>query len=528
MAQAGTWFLKLVETLTNLWNLGQALVVTLVVVLFVLGKLPGARLIRRTLFQGQVLGPVRALRDLAACVKTLLTVAPTHVVRPRSLRRAVRVWVEMAIFDPRPLHELPPGKPWRKEWWKSLHAHRELVKAWKTRRRQALDQLIHGSQPKVIPVATCFQVHDAKDKLGRYFKTLRDDAADEAERFISTLKIKSGYLAPLHLVAGLLPNFGADWVPVIDDFGRALRRDDDPLRASELRSVQAFIFDCWLLWGPSIPLCRCGRWQGEVRALQLGYGDESNSIPLINRSADLFEHFQAFLAEAEAMPEHKAGRPLALQVDVEARPAWIPETGEGVPPALRGIVDGLALEHSKVALFGGTTVQNARLYYSAYLWVIFVIRYPDGRAVFLETETKSRKGEMWRGLLTFFEHGNIADGVTYDFMKEQLARKALSGLARLAENSRAEGWRFAYACAVDDPGCGAGTDTRRFPEPASSTSIRQRLAEKLGIEFKRLGEEGRVTVAPNADAVYSACNLTDKIKSFYDAVKEREPAGDER
>lgn len=153
MANLALAVAAVINFLKTLWDVGQAVVVVLVVLLFVLGKLPGARLIRRTLFQGQVLGPFRALRDLIASVWTLLEVAPTHVVRPRSLRRAVRVWVEMAIFDPRPGHELPEGKPWQKKWREAFWEHRGIVKEWKECRKAALRQLIDG-KPVVITVAT--------------------------------------------------------------------------------------------------------------------------------------------------------------------------------------------------------------------------------------------------------------------------------------------------------------------------------------------------------------------------------------
>jgi hypothetical protein len=528
-------FLATVGFLSDLWDYVKAAVLVAAIVLVLVGKLPGTRLIWHTLFRGQVLGPIRALRELTVCLLTLRSVGWTHVFRPQSRRRAVRLWVEMAIFEPRPPYAFPHGKPWDAAFWRGVLAWPgPAAKKWRARRRRALDQLVYGTKPVEISVATCFELHDAKPAITRYFETLRSDSADEADRFVSTLNIQTAYLAPLHLVAGLLPNFGDDWVPVIDDFGQAMTRSDDPLRGTELRSIQAFIFDCWLIWGPSIPVCKCHRWQGGMEALQLGYGDENNSIPLVSKPDVLFPRFDALLKRVHDVPGRKSPGPIALQVAVVGRPAWVPlpdptelsdedatepavNRGQ-VPPALQGIAGGLVLDHIDVNLFGGKTAENARLYYSAYLWIIFVIQHPDGRPLFPKTESKPNNGEMWRGLLTFFEHGNVADGVAYDFMKEQLARKALAGLARLVEHSQPSGWRFAYMCAFDDPGCGAGEDTRRFPESASVKSLRQLLEEKLQKEFATLASTGRVNVGPSTDPVYSACDLTDTIQDFYRTV----------
>src|ERR1700733_10285680 len=83
----------------------------------------------------------------------------------------------------------------------------------------------------------------------------------------------------MHLVPGVLARYEEDWGPVIDAFGRAVVNSDDDFRYSAARELQLFIFDCWLMWGPSIPICTCPEWHGEV-ALQYGFGDEDNSLIL--------------------------------------------------------------------------------------------------------------------------------------------------------------------------------------------------------------------------------------------------------
>lgn len=267
--------------------------------------------------------------------------------------------------------------------------------------------------------------------------------------------------------------------------------------------------------GPQHPICACESWnRGRIEALQLGYGDENNSIPLISADAGMLARFESLMDRAAVDAPPRATRPLAIQVTVRGRPRWGPSLPEAeVPPALRGIRKGLVLEYVDMGLFGGELEHVRRLYYSAYLWVIFVIRRPNGDPVFPATSLRPDGGEIWRGLVPFFEHGNVADGLTYDFMKAQLARKALAGLVRLVE--RTAGWQFTYACAFDDPGCVPGKEMRRFPEPPPSQSVRHLLQDLLSSEFAELEKTGRVSVEASTERVYSTCHLTDMIELYY-------------
>ena len=96
-------------------------------------------------------------------------------------------------------------------------------------------------------------------------------AAPRARVLLSTVAISTGFLAPLHLLAGLVAEVEDDWELILTQYGRAVSRRHDPL---SFRTLQAFEFDCWLLWGPSIPVCTCRQWSG-VKAVQYGYGDET-------------------------------------------------------------------------------------------------------------------------------------------------------------------------------------------------------------------------------------------------------------
>jgi hypothetical protein len=497
----------------------------LVTVCFVaVGWLPSPRLLRRVLFDGQALAWLWAMREMKECLETLVRIAPpTHLLSLRNIRRAVRVWVEYEIFHHHRPHEILEFEPWRMGWWKTFFGNRRQRRKARDKRVQALRQLVEGGVPR-LRVDTCFDLQDddvrhIRTMLDRYFKTVTEDPKYPADRFICTLVITTGYVAPLHLLAGLLAHFNKEWVPVINDFGEILTRHDDPLRNTPIiRHLQAFIFDCWLIWGPSIPLCRCAQFtHGEVEALQLGYGDENNSLPLISTAGTLLKDFDRLLAQMRS----EGGEPpfsLALQVVVTGTLRWgssVPS--EETPPALRSIRDGIVLEYIKMTPFvGERAAERNRVYYSAYLWIIFVVLDAAGKPVFPRHDTADL-GETWRGLLPFFEHGNIADGMAYDFLKHQLARKAMAALQRLV--GQTSGWRFGYACAFDDPGCTPSMeDSRRFPEPAPSMPLRRICEDLLATEFPGLADSGRVSVAQPLGRDFSACHLNEVIEAFYVAA----------
>ena len=85
------------------------------------------------------------------------------------------------------------------------------------------------------------------------------------KELLSRITINSGFVAPLHLLTGVLAYYDEEWTPVVDAYGRSVIRPGDPFVYREARKMQSFIFDCWLLWGPSSPICTCQEWHGHDR-----------------------------------------------------------------------------------------------------------------------------------------------------------------------------------------------------------------------------------------------------------------------
>jgi hypothetical protein len=516
-----------IDVITKAWENAVAIVAIVMFCLLLVSWWPSLRLLRRTIYHDRpLLGSLYAVRELSLCLAWVLYLVKTDVIKGSVVHRAARVWAEVELLHPRPRRSVPE-KATLSERLRSRREHFVKLRAWRGRLRGAVRELIGHDVPgqPTIQVETCFDLYRAEKLLTRYFEVLERGRERDPGRFLCTLDIDTAFVAPLHLLTGLVTHFDQDWTPVINEYGRAVTRRADPLEAGGLRRLQTFLFDCWLLWGPSIPVCRCNYWKlGEGgAALQLGYGDENNSFPLFDEKSGLFHRFAELLARVQE--DHaKSGRPvpLALQVHAKLRPRWGPSIDDkDVCTAQQAIRGGVVLECEDLGTIGGSVSKLARTYYSAYLWVMFVILDEHGLALFPEKDAKidSDLGEAWRGVLPFFEHGNVADGDAYVFHKEQLARKALAGLQKMVQASPA--LRFAYACAMDDPACSpAGINQRRFPDP--NPEIRQLLETALPEpQFEELRKSGRLSIAPNRVPAYSACQLPRMIRAYYAAVDRR-------
>jgi hypothetical protein len=163
--------------------------------------------------------------------------------------------------------------------------------------------------------------------------TDRSAHRQSADSFISQVRVKRGFVAPLHLVSGLLAECEDDWGPVIEDYGRqvaqplpAIPGADGPQRFASrdgelrLQRLQTFLFDCWLLWGPSIPICTCEAWYAGRPVLQFGFGDENNSLALLFEDPIPVEQLRRFFSG-----EHVRGTALAVKTtNVVGHVQWGP------------------------------------------------------------------------------------------------------------------------------------------------------------------------------------------------------------
>lgn len=459
---------------------------------------PSWRILHLALFHAQPLGRLRALSELMYCL--------FYAQKTRSLFRAARLRVELELLIGRPASPLPCAKLTQRlsARWRYL---KDLL-AWRAEVNGLLSQLAEDSQGSgaQITVRTCFDLHKARERLAGYFTALAfvvPRKFQNTDRCVARVRIEQGFVAPVYLITGLLDRYDQDWHAVIDDFGREITAKNDILKDHELRRLQMFLFDCWLLWGPSIPVCQCDYWHG-LSALQYGYGDENNSIPLYG------EGLTKALGGLVARVQGEAHPPVAFQASVTCIPRWGPFMQESnfcvAQQGLCHLDAGLVLEFVRLDEIGSREEEVRRRYYSAYIWVMFVICDRLGEPLFQE--------RPWRGLLPFYEHGNIADGKTYETLKQQLAHKVLSTLVSLSV-AHAE-LRFRYVCAFDESLCGSGL-TYTPPAPLLRTLLSDRAT---AMDNARLRESVLLDTASGwQDCSFSSCHLPALIGEYYNYVK---------
>lgn len=490
--------LDLVDDVTKLFSL----VGIGIGLLFALSRwvLPSWRILRRCLFYGQPFSRLRAAGEVFLCFYYLWW-------ETRDLYRAARLRVEAELLQPRPEQPFPSFES-KEDWHSAIKEYRKKNNEWRYNLKRLLANLADQSSSGKSPVVCLGRWFDlAEDttvtRIKRYFQVLASERSPQAtsvDSFLTSIQITSGFIAPIHLVAGLLLRFQDDWGRVIDAYGYAASRDRDPLQRRsqvlKLRKFQTFLFDCWLLWGPSIPICTCEYWRGVI-AMQYGFGDENNSFPLIDTAGTLTERYRKLLAPYEEP------RPVAVpaSIDVRIRSGSALAASAPIAHAQRNIKDTLVLELTELHEVSGDQIRIAGTYYSAYIWVMFVVQRSDGQPLFPE--------QKWRGLLPFFEHGNIADGSIYNFLKRQLARKTLAAIEQIL--GQEADLKLGYVSAFDEP-ASCGKDLRF---PLSGLRIREIMEELLANEFPHLQSLGRLSLAKGTDPEYSACHLPDIIEAFY-------------
>lgn len=498
--------------------------------------------------------------------KALFTCLTATLRRPSSeqLFNMARAFTEYTILLPRPETEATDKDSIRK--WKI-----ELSK-WKLERkllmREAFETKPDEDIARTITVPSPFDIYAREERLTRYFTVLREMgfylSDDRRDRFITRIKIESGYIVPIHLLRGLLARFDQDWTQLMSEYEKD--RESAASGQTLMGSHQLFTFYCWLLWGPSIPMCgnRCFRWNGSMRALQFGFGDENNSLPLLagkHSADDENARFEQLQAEAGgktvrafsvvafprwSLSDSRKETPRAtLNADPDA-PTTLQNWKQRAPKLLRTLVPaqrhltypdmgtGLVLDYVSHSSAEGDVPR----YYSAYLWILFVLCDGSGKP------KHGMNSSPWLGIIPFFEHANIADEGSRELSMRQLAAKVVHSLGELAmrggnrvdaagrclvETRRPfeEGY-LTYACAFDHTGCSLDDG------PASTISLtkerkegrtlagmveellecRPDLRQRVIFDADQAPQAVRKNLRDTQDA-FASCHLPDVIESLY-------------
>lgn len=400
---------------------------------------------------------------------------------------------------------------------------------------------------------------ERKEDWSVYFETVHALSGTDSTIGCSLCRITtSGFLAPQFLVSGLLPRFEDNWGPIITEYENQIQDDQ-----SAFVSFQASQWRTWLMWGPSIPICQCGEWEG-IHAFQYGYGDENNSIPVIGAAGDLPGSLESI---AGAYAPGDAG--VAVLRPMTGRLRWAPwllrKATHGEPPSGSGefplsplttyaaaraqraiyeIDDEDDPDSSPEALlFQVEKLSDGRVpeqsYFSAYQWLMFLIakrpersgqaprRLADGYPALNARSAGRSAKHLWRELLPIYVHANVADAKALAMHRRTLVHNTV-GLLRqlwverptLFPGVDARELCFCLVGGSDYSGCGKQI---RFP---SSDPLLEQLRARVAAEAKSdrdfasaillpPPDETPATRPPELTAFYSTCRLPDLVADYY-------------
>jgi hypothetical protein len=383
-------------------------------------------------------------------------------------------------------------------------------------------------------------IDDSRDSIKHYFDALEKLRLTSKPSFISTVEFRFGYLAPLYLITGLINRFGGEegWKLILENYRGLIERDNE-VYSSELVELRSFLFNCWLLWGPSISPCGCEYWlphhatAGNHIILQYGFGDENNSVDvLIEGRKEASERIADRLNSPRNTARKSDFNPIAIMAApfvIKGTFTWGPVLDDDeVPPAQKLIQGGTILPNptnGRIVLRCAerdvtSNTEKSSKYYSAYIWIMFSIETMDGKPFF---------PQQWKNLLVYFEHGNIAEATTFQTLKESLATKACSSIAEiLNRSSDRDRVRIRYACSLDDPFCCPETGMVFPPEKGilSRAGAREKETRLVDIMADLISRHPEAVLRserllmptaarPDNHNQYSSCALPEIVEEFY-------------
>ena len=430
--------------------------------------------------------------------------------KPAMFRRQMRLWLELRLLHPRPRKEPnwyldPRTKRYILQFDDKAFEHR--LSEWKLSTRAKFGALKIKEKEPVIEVVDVFHLNDDGIKNGIKLYLLAVSqlrlSLDEEASFLCSVKIDHGFLLPLNLLAGLMSRFSDDWDPIISSYDRMTNESFSP--------QQMTIFNLWLLWGPSVPICSCDQWSGPV-TLQYGFGDENNSVRVRVRD-ETKERLLTDLRKSVALRSSTAHP--ALHASITGR-LWPPSSffqGE-ICGAQRELLnpdrEAFILEYEGHSVIGNPS--SSRLFYTAYIWALFVV----GRGG-KPTAEQIRK-EPWLHVIPFFEHGNIVDESCYNMAKLQLAYKVLNYLRsapQMEAHPTLPPLKLWYVGALDDPGCGHSMEV--IPK---GKTIRATIEELLVNDEFQSVRERLVTDDRSFEELLSGCHLSMMVSDMFEAIEK--------
>ncbi len=296
----------------------------------------------------------------------------------------------------------------------------------------------------LISNCTSLIYKDFSDAVGRYFRFFSQKKVqkafgiqEEQLHWVIKLHMEEAYVTPTCLLTGLLSQYNENWEEFIKRYvSTAYITEDDSQRQNVLSNELYFTF-AWLLWGPSYEVDYQKYWEG---ICQLSYGDESNSIPAIaDTETGVADDLKKLFCENK---ERRYGELISADILLyDKKPFYLAQRSNVNPnnKYFYDKIEGSELSFGvKIVQFTACSNYKSKKYYStAYVWLLFEI----------EDEDYSFKPEK---SVAFFEHANLANNNTYDFLISTLIDKSIKHFESIYLKPENVNRRYRFVCAMND------------------------------------------------------------------------------
>lgn len=292
-------------------------------------------------------------------------------------------------------------------------------------------------------------------------------------KWVTKIHIEEAYTTPTCLLTGLLSQYEENWNEFIKRYvSTAYIAESSEEKNNDVLSNELYYTFAWLLWGPSYELDYKKYWAG---LCQISYGDESNSVPAIaNHNTDVANRL------AERFKENKGRRYGALiSADVSIYPVkpYMKSIRDYINPDNAYFYDKVERESLSFAIqideFATCENYKSKKYYcTAYVWILFELE--DDKSYAFKPEKS----------LAFFEHANLTDMDTYQFLVGTLIDKAFKHFKSIFNDESCDQRKYRLVCSMNDEI--TNTFMSKYDQIVSrDDDFAKKVKERIYIEPKR-------------------------------------------
>ena len=341
--------------------------------------------------------------------------------------------------------------------------------------------------------------------------------------WIIKIIIKDAYVTPTCLISGLLSEYKENWEEFIKRYVSVafMKSSLENNSVNKVLTEELYFTFAWLLWGPSFEISYKKYWGGLA---QLSFGDESNSIPAIfSRNGDNIESIRKIFIENS---DKKYGELISPTITLNEKNKFYDEASSFMNPHNAYFYQKTRDNHlSFVASIDDYEVVKGfkadKYYCTAYVWILFELESDDAK---LHPEN----------LVAFFEHSNLADAHTYNFLLSTLIDKAFAHFRKIFQDPALSDRKYRFICSFNN------VVTEKFIERYNSIIKEESgkvFKERLFIEPKRSGPETFEEIDDffyeGSDVTFQEIDKNDKeslcdLFEFYTKIYEESFPKDER